>query len=85
MREVGQDINVAKERVKKLLNVDAFIKIKGPRGKIETSNGKVSAIFPAVFTISFEDGATKTFSYADVTTGNVLFLPPKVSAKKQNK
>ena len=77
MRETGQDLNATKERVKKLLEVPALIKIRGGRGKCETMNGKVSALFPAVFTIAFEDGSTKTFPYADVHTGNILFLKQK--------
>lgn len=79
MREPGQDINVAKERAKRLLGVSALVKMKGPRGKIETSLGHVSALFPAVFTITFADGTTKTFPYADILTGNVLFLQPTKS------
>ena len=77
MRESGQDLNVAKEKVKRLLGVHALVKMKGARGKIESALGKVSALFPAVFTISFDDGTTKTFPYADVLTGNILFLNPQ--------
>ncbi|MBR4801094.1 MAG: hypothetical protein IK048_05465 [Clostridia bacterium] len=76
MREIGQDINVAKEKVKRLLKVPANIKIRSARGKTETVSGYVSALFPAIFTITFEDETTKTFSYADVLTGNVIFLKP---------
>lgn len=81
MREPGQDINVAKERAKRLLGVSALVKMKGARGKIETAHGHISALFPAVFTILFDDGTTKTFSYADILTGSVLFLSPTKSAK----
>ena len=76
MREVGSDINVAKERAKRLLGVNALIKMKGPRGKIATATGHISALFPAVFTVTFDDGTKKTFPYADVLTGNILFLNP---------
>lgn len=77
MRENGQDLRVAIEKVKRLVGVHALIKMKGARGKTESAHGKISALFPAVFTISFDDGTSKTFPYADVLTGNVLFLPPR--------
>ena len=77
MREVGQDISVAKQKVARLVGVPALIKMKGARGKVESAKGQVASTFPAVFTILFEDGTSKTFPYADVLTGNVLFLRPR--------
>ena len=76
MREQGQDINVAKCKVKNLLGIPAVIRIGSARGKSETANGQVTALFPAVFTIKFDDGTSRTFSYADVLTGSVLFFDP---------
>ena len=76
MREQGQNLTVAKDKVKRLLGVNAIIKINSPRGKTETMKGHVSALFPAVFTITLEDGKKRTLPYADVLTGSVLFLNP---------
>ena len=80
MREVGQDLTATKERVKRLLGVPAIIKIKSARGKSETVNGQISALFPAVFTITLDDGKTRTFPYADVLTGSILFFNPNKKA-----
>ena len=76
MREVGQDLTIAKEKVNRLLGVPAVIKIKSARGKSETVKGQISCLFPAVFTITLEDGKTRTFPYADVLTGSILFFDP---------
>ena len=77
MREQGQDLIIAKNRAKRLLNVPALIKIIGARGKTEIVYGKISALFPAVFTITIDDATTRTFSYAEILTGNILFLNPE--------
>ena len=77
MREQGQNIDAAKTKVKSVLGVTSLIKIRSARGKSEETSGKVTALFPAVFTVEFDDGTSRTFPYADVTTGHVLFLSPK--------
>lgn len=77
MREQGQNIDTAKAKVKRLLGVSALIKIRSARGKSDTMGGKVTALFPAVFTVEFEDGTSRTIPYADVTTGHVMFFNPK--------
>ena len=77
MREQGQDLTVAKEKAKRLLGIPALIKIKGARGKVEVVSGQISALFPAVFTITIDGAPSRTFSYADILTGNILFLNPK--------
>ncbi len=74
MREIGQTICGAKEKVQKLLNIPVLLKINEGRGKFKLYHGKVTAVFPAVFTVQTEDGKKRTFSYSDVHMKNVLFL-----------
>ena len=76
MREIGQGIDGAKERVKKLVGVPALIKVSTGRGKQIIFSGKVEAVFPAVFSVRLNTGELKTFSYADVHTRGVMFLDP---------
>ncbi len=82
MREIGQNLDFAKERVKALLNVPVVIKINSGRGRSALYRGTVTATFPAVFSVKLESGELKTFSYADVHTKSVLFLNPKNSENK---
>lgn len=77
MREIGQNLDTTKERVKKLLNVPVLIKINSGRGKSTLCRGEVTALFPAVFSVKLDSGELKTFSYADVHTRGVLFLKPQ--------
>lgn len=76
MREIGQNLDNTKERVKKLLNIPVLIKINSGRGKSSLCRGEVTAVFPAVFSVKLDSGELKTFSYADVHTRSVLFLKP---------
>lgn len=74
MREIGRDLQTAKERVAGLVGVPVLIKINSGRGKSELCKGEVTATFPAVFTVKLDTGEVRTFSYADVHTRGVLFL-----------
>ena len=77
MREIGQSITGAKERVQKLVGIPVLMKINVGRGKSTLIKGEVTAVFPAVFTVKSDDGQNHTFSYCDVHTKNVLFLKNK--------
>ena len=77
MREIGQSIAGAKERVQKLVGIPVLMKINVGRGKSTLLKGEVTAVFPAVFTVKSDDGQNHTFSYCDVHTKNVLFLSRK--------
>ena len=77
MREIVQSIAGAKERVQKLVGIPVLMKINVGRGKSTLIKGEVTAAFPAVFTVKSDDGQNRTFSYCDVHTNNVLFLPRK--------
>lgn len=74
MRQIGQQIDCAKKKVERLVGIPVIVKIIGPRGKASLCHGCVSALFPSVFTVKMDDGTTRTFSYSDVHTKNVLFL-----------
>ena len=82
MREVGQNLTVAKEKAKRLLNLPAIVKIKTQRGKSETAKGQITSLFPNVFSVTFEDGKARTFSYADILTGAIKFLNPSKTVDK---
>ena len=45
--------------------------MKGSRNRRDEYFGKVEDILPNLFTIKLDDGMVKSFSYADVLTGNV--------------
>ena len=74
MREIGQTISGTKKRVEQLLNIPVLMKISSGRGKSTLCTGEVTGVFPAVFTVRLDDGTSRTFSYSDVHTKNVLFL-----------
>ena len=77
MREIGQSIAGAKERVQKLVGIPVLMKINVGRGKSTLLKGEVTAVFPVVFTSKTDDSQNRTFSYRDVHTKTVLFLPRK--------
>lgn len=77
MREIGQSIVEAKARVQKIVGIPVLVKINGGRGKSSLHHGKVTALFPSIFTVELEGGEKRTFSYSDVHTKNVLFLKNK--------
>ena len=72
MRDIGQNLDNAKEQVKNLLNIPVIIKLNSGRGKSTLLKGEVTAIFPAVFSIRLDSGELRTFSYADVHTHTVV-------------
>lgn len=74
MRQIGQQINSAKEKVERLIGIPVIVKITGARGKTTLCQGTINALFPAVFTVQMDDGSLRTFSYSDVHTKNVMFL-----------
>ncbi|HBP52250.1 MAG TPA: hypothetical protein DD626_02995, partial [Clostridiales bacterium] len=71
MREIGQSIVEAKARVQKIVGIPVLVKINGGRGKSSLYHGKVTALFPSIFTVELEGGEKRTFSYSDVHTKNV--------------
>lgn len=74
MREIGQNINSAKARVQQLKDVPVLIKINSGKGKSTLCHGRVSALFPSVFSVTLDNGELRTFSYSDVHTKCVVLL-----------
>lgn len=72
MRDIGQNLDNAKEQVKNLLNIPVLIKLNTGRGKSKLLKGEVTSVFPAVFSVKLDSGELKTFSYADVHTHTVV-------------
>lgn len=72
MREIGQNLDNAKQQVKSLLNIPVLIKVNSGRGKSTLLKGEVTAVFPAVFSVRLDTGEIKTFSYADIHTHTVV-------------
>lgn len=72
MREIGQNLDNAKQQVKSLLNIPVLIKVNSGRGKSTLLKGEVTAVFPAVFSVRLDTGELKTFSYADIHTHTVV-------------
>ncbi len=82
MREIGQNLEEAKQKVKRLLDVDVLLKVNQGRGKTALMKGRVIALFPQVFSVKLDTGETKTFPYSDVHTNGILFLNPNVVKEK---
>lgn len=73
MREIGQSLCEAKARVQQIIGVPVLVKINSGRGKSALYHGKVTALFPSIFTIELDGGEKRTFSYSDVHTKTSCF------------
>ncbi len=82
MIEIGQNLDTAKQKVKRLLDVPVLLKVNQGRGKTTLFKGKVTALFPQVFLVQLDSGETKTFPYSDVHTNGILFLNPDTKTKR---
>lgn len=74
MREIGSNLQTAKESVKRLVGIPVMIKVNQGRGKNTVFSGEVETIFPSVFSVRLSTGELRTFSYTDVHTRGVMFL-----------
>ena len=72
MKDVQPGLAVAKKRIRLLYGMRIKIRVNHGRNRIAEYAGKISAIYPAVFTFEAEK-ATFSFSYSDVVTGTVRF------------
>lgn len=59
-----------KEKIQKNINKNVKITVYGMRNKTNTHYGRIKAIYPNIFTIE-ENNNEKSFSYADVITGDI--------------
>lgn len=80
MREVGQNLDVARKRVELLQGARVLLKVNEGRNKICCYLGYVEALYPSVFTFRIEEtDKVKSFAYSEVQTKNVKFLRPEQS------
>ncbi|MBO7377524.1 MAG: Veg family protein [Clostridia bacterium] len=66
-------ISSAKERIERLFGKDVSVKVNLGRNKFASFSGKVTGIYPALFTVSPTDdfkGKT-TYSYSEMLCGSV--------------
>lgn len=54
-----------------MVGLRVCVVMKGSRNRRDEYFGNVEGILPNLFTIKLDDGMIKSFSYADVLTGNV--------------
>ena len=69
------DIIVVKEKVKSLYGQSVNVMVNLGRNKYKSFTGKITGIYPALFTVSPTDdfkGKT-TYSYSEMLCGNVIF------------
>ncbi len=74
MREIGQNIDVSKQSVQNLVGVPVIIKTNPSRGKSTILKGEITHLFPAVFTVTLDNGETRTFSYSDILTKSICII-----------
>ena len=54
-----------------MVGLRVCVVMKGSRNRRDEYFGNVEGILPNLFSIKLDDGMVKSFSYADVLTGNV--------------
>ena len=67
------NITKVKDGIKSLYGSNVFVKVNLGRNKFATYRGKVSGVYPALFTVSPTDSfrGKTTYSYAEMLCGNV--------------
>lgn len=83
MIKTSRDINSVKKDVQSVLGEDVLVKVSLGRNKFARYEGKLTNIYPWLFTIEPNDefkGKT-SFSFAELMCGNVKIRPKKF--KKQ--
>ena len=74
MKEATPGISVAKKRILCLNGIRIRIRVNHGRNRIVEYVGKISAVYPSVFTFESDKG-NLAFSYSDVVTKTVRFFP----------
>jgi len=74
MIKVINNIGAIKSQVVKLFNKDVFVTVNLGRNKIVSFNGKITNVYPALFTVSpYGEFKGKTsFSYSEMMCGSVV-------------
>ena len=65
------NLDIVRERIGSYLNKNVCIHVYGMRNKNFQYYGRVSGVYPYVFTV-LVDGVEKSFNYADVIIGDVV-------------
>ena len=69
-KEVYLNTNYIKEEIKKNIGRKIHIKLYGMRGKTNSYEGIIHAVYPNLFTI-LENNIEKSFTYRDILTGDI--------------
>lgn len=59
-------IETVKSKVRENVGKTCTFRFHGGRNQIDEFKGKITYLYPAVFTVLTEDDVVKTFSYSDV-------------------
>ncbi len=64
------NISDIRDEIKSLVNKEIMLKVSGSRAKTTMMKGIVNEVYSNIFTV-LVDGVNKSFTYADVTIGDV--------------
>ena len=82
MIKVTRDIKSVKRAIRSVLGEDVFVKVNLGRNKIATYEGKLTNVYPWLFTVTPNEvfkGKT-SFSYAELMCGNVKIKPKNLKS-----
>ncbi len=65
------NLDIIREKMKSYLDKEVSVEVYGMRNKNFQYYGKVSGVYPYVFTV-LVNGVEKSFNYADVIIGDVV-------------
>ena len=84
MIKTSSDINIVKRDVKSVYGEDVLVKVSLGRNKYATYEGKLTNIYPWLFTIEpyGEFNGKTSFSYAELMCGNVKIKPKNFKNNK---
>lgn len=77
MREINNSLSCTLENVRALTGLHVKLKVNRGRNKIELVEGILENAYPNIFTVRKPSGELSSFSYADLISRNVRFLPYK--------
>ena len=63
-----------KEKVESYLGEKKNFVFNGSRNQIEEFEGVISAVYPAVFLITLENGSVRSYSYSDLLISNLQII-----------
>jgi uncharacterized protein Veg len=70
IQEGRMNIDIIREQIKNNINRNVKIKVNGLRNKTNIYYGKIINVYPYIFSVMVDE-ENKSFSYADVITGEV--------------